>query len=203
MHRESFNSVLNSKFNLLGLCVLSGLPTVVQLAFETFGYQSYLFRRVTDPISIALKMDNPAVLDVLADHLSNSGDLESEVSQSVFLAGMKCSSKKFRELVIELAFPESKTYGANIQNVFPGEADKDFHRVIDTNSISKDLSFESKFTRIFDNEWSSSFVKVDFKVIPFRFDFSFSSNFMTQILEIMESGDDDLVMSPVRYLVRE
>lgn len=137
----NFKNAVHSKFNILGLSVHSGLSSVVKIAFEEFGYHSYLFRKEMDPINIALNLDNPAVLDTLAAYLEDSGDLDAEITQEIFIKGTNCSSKKFRELVIHLAFLNSQTYGVELQNAFPTDRKEEFYKVLESDSISKDFSF--------------------------------------------------------------
>lgn len=199
------NFLIHCKVNILLLCILSGFSDILRTALKEFGYNPFFYRDSEfDPLKVAVKLDNTACLDVLADFFKmHKLIFQLVITEKFFYECMKTSSKNFKSFVISIFFSNTKSYKMEIHTEFPiGSKNYEYFeansRIVE-NSLYSEMKRKSGYNR---NKGHLPEV-VNFFVTSLPTDLSISCNSTYYILKAFSYFSNDQKMGKFRFYIKE
>lgn len=191
----------HSQLRILYIAVLSQIEEVVELAFELFGYQRYSYDGSgLDPITLALKIDNYVILNVISKYFTENPDSYYAIREDHLFRSIDCSSPSFRAMIISRYLVKG-TSRVVLQPQLPGKQDR-YPVAVSTPNFKKDQEFSKTLDIVLAKESSKVKTKVRYLTTSLKSEISITSPFMFNLLKKLDNASDDVITSDLKGIVK-
>lgn len=196
---------LHSKLNIIFIAVLSRDPHFLEKCLNEFKISRFFFKNPDlNPLNLALKMDNKAILDTLSDFFKEQDQelFQTFFDEKTFFKILDCSSHRFKEIAVTNFFPDSLR-NTQMPTDFPIEKSEGYHLLqndrstLDQNFRKLILSEAEKLKSKHDPR------KVFYKSLAFPVHLNITSNFCKAFLHSTHVLPSTLALTEVKFIIRE
>lgn len=143
-------------------------------------------------------MKNELILDEFGNFFEDHGLYNFD--EELFFSMLSCPSNIIQQFAVKRFIESGIDFDVTIQKLYP-LGDNDFE-IIRDNNYMRNLEF--KKTHLDPKlEEDDEMVKVQYFTSSFSIDLRLRSNFSDQLLEVMSKADEEILMSNLRFILRE
>lgn len=200
--QQDILQIIHSRINLVYLVVLSKSVELLSEILDLFGYYQFFYQDGFDPVITAIDYELSSILDHFADYFYQNPE-RIYLNERFIIKGLKCCSSKFKLFIANSMFKEGAHPTMMLQ--IPEHILSSTHeycKVLSCRSFN-DEDNKRKLNKIFNQKGSRYYqIRIRYLHSVCPIDFSFTSEFTTDLLEALSTADESILMTDLEYLIK-